>query len=179
MRQFGLVSLVLSAGFLCFAQPVCSIAQTSDPKAQSDQAETLRVAPNAPRSAPEVLSGNADGGKADICQELVAFVQKASDETLKADPPRNAATQPQSTQGPINNSSQDTSQRQSGVSASVPRDDAAKAPAAMLSLEKAQTLAEAHDLRGCQRAAQQMRREGVALPPGLLALAALREDLLR
>ena len=181
MRVFGLVSLIIGTGFMCLAQPFCAFAQTPDPKAQADQADTRKVAPNAPTSAPEVRSETADGaGKADICQELVAFVQKASAEPLKPDHAKDSAAPPPSAPGTgaTNNASPDTSQRQSGISAPVPKGDTPIAPAKP-SLEQAQSLAGAHDLRGCQRAAQQMRRAGVALPPGLLALAALREDLLR
>src|SRR5688572_22189963 len=36
----------------------------------------------------------------------------------------------------------------------------------------------ANDLRACQDAARRMRRAGVPMPDGLIALAALREDLL-
>jgi hypothetical protein len=180
MRWFGLVPLVLGTGFLCLAQLSCSYAQAPDATSQADPADKLRVAPNAPRWTPEVRSEPADGvGKADICLELVAFIQKAAAETSKANPATNAAAQPPSAPpaGATNNAFPDTSQRQSGLSAPIPPDDAAPAPT-KLSLEQAQSLAEAHDLRGCRRAAQQMRRAGVALPPGLLALAALREELL-
>jgi hypothetical protein len=45
-------------------------------------------------------------------------------------------------------------------------------------MNEAQAWLSAKDLRACQQAAQKMRRAGVALPPGILALAALREDLL-
>jgi hypothetical protein len=48
-----------------------------------------------------------------------------------------------------------------------------------MTLAQAQALAQAGDLAGCQTATRQMRRAGVALPPGLIALAALPEDKLR
>lgn len=178
MRGFAFVS-VFGAGFLCLAQPVYSFAQPADAKAPADQADTLRVAPNAPRSTPEVQS-EAAHGFGNICQELVAFIQKANADSSKPEAAKDPAAQPSSapSAGAPNNASSDTSQRQSGVSAPVPKGDASTAPA-QLSLEQARSLEGARDLRGCQRAAQQMRRAGVALPPGLLALAALREDLLR
>jgi hypothetical protein len=178
MRGFG-IAVVFCAIFPCLVQTVCAFAQTPDAKGQADQADTLRVAPNAPRTTPEVQSDPAaGGGQADICRELVAFVQKAADDA-KPNPATNAATQAPAAPpaGGMSNASPDTSQRQSGVSGPVPKDDTVSAPP-KLSLEQAQSMAGAHDLRGCQRAAQQMRRAGVALPPGLLALAALREDLL-
>jgi hypothetical protein len=47
-----------------------------------------------------------------------------------------------------------------------------------MSVQQAEALAQANDIRGCRDAAQQMRRAGVALPAGLIALAGLRLDLL-
>jgi hypothetical protein len=179
MRGFG-ISVVLCASFLCLVQTGCAFAQTPDAKGQADQADALRAAPNAPRTTPEVQSDPAaGGGQADICRELVAFIQKTAADNAKPNPATNAATPAPVTPpaGGMKNASPDTSQRQSGVSGPVPKDDTVSAPP-KLSLEQAQSLAAAHDLRGCQRAAQQMRRAGVALPPGVLALAALREDLL-
>jgi hypothetical protein len=119
-----------------------------------------------------------DRGRADICEELVAFVEKAAADTSKPTTQANgAARSPAAPPAPAtSNASPDTSQRQSGVSAPVPQGETASAPV-KLSLEEARSLAGAHDVRGCQRAVQQMRRAGAARPPGLLALAALREDL--
>jgi hypothetical protein len=42
-----------------------------------------------------------------------------------------------------------------------------------MSLEEGQALATANDIPGCQSAARKMRREGVDMPPALIALAAL------
>jgi hypothetical protein len=42
-----------------------------------------------------------------------------------------------------------------------------------MSLEEGQALADANDIAGCQQAARSMRREGVDMPPALIALAAL------
>ena len=53
---------------------------------------------------------------------------------------------------------------------------AAKAPP--VSLQEAEAIAQANDIRGCRDAARKMRLAGVAMPPGLLALAGLRLDLL-
>ena len=47
-----------------------------------------------------------------------------------------------------------------------------------MTLDQARLYASANDLRACQDAVRQMRRVGIALPNGLLALAALRPDLL-
>jgi len=177
MRGLCIVWLLFAAGFLYLAETSRSFAQTRNGNVEADQADTLRVAPNAPRATPEVRSEPAEG-RADVCQELVAFIEKAAADTSQANP--GASTAPWSPTAPpapaTSNASPDTSQRQSGVSAPVPQGENASAPV-KLSLEEARSLAGAHDLRGCQKAVQQMRRAGVALPPGLLALAALRDDL--
>jgi hypothetical protein len=44
--------------------------------------------------------------------------------------------------------------------------------------EEATAVAQASDLAGCQKAVQNMRRAGVALPAGLIALAAMKPELL-
>jgi hypothetical protein len=178
MRGLCIVWLLFATGFLYVAETSRSFAQPANGKAQADQTDALRVAPNAPRATPEVRSEPAEG-RADVCQELVAFVQKAAADASQANPGANVEPRPPAVPPApaTSNASPDTSQRQSGVSAPVPQGENASAPA-KLSLEEALSLAGAQDLRGCQRAVQQMRRAGVALPPGLLALAALRDDLL-
>jgi len=171
---------------LAFALFLLVAAGTHAPKAQVQpaqqaqpaQQEPLKVAPNAPESVPEAKPDPGPGGRANICQELLAFVQKAADpddskgqskaEASRAEQPGGASEKKQSV---------DTTQERSGYSAPVPRDDATSTPA-QLSAEQARSLADANDLQGCQRAVQTMRRSGMALPPGLLALGALREDLL-
>ena len=42
-----------------------------------------------------------------------------------------------------------------------------------MTLEEGQALASSNDIAGCKGAAQSMRREGVDMPPALMALAAL------
>jgi hypothetical protein len=42
-----------------------------------------------------------------------------------------------------------------------------------MTLEQGQALASSNDIAGCQSAARKMRREGVDMPPALMALAAL------
>ena len=172
----------------------------------SAQGRELMVAPSAPQQKPEaVRSGNAGqqvestGRPANICQELVAFLQQ---EAAKAATPAGGAASASggqaagpgsaqnSAQGPATNQaapgtagpgqtspSVDRPQQSSGQAAPIPGGGANTAPT-QLSLDQAQSLARANDLGGCQKSAQQLRRAGVALPPGLLALAALRDDLL-
>jgi hypothetical protein len=181
MRRFRLLWVLVGAAFLYLAETTCSFAQSPAPKAQTGQNDPLRVAPNAPPTTPEVRQESGDArGPANICDELVAFVQKAAAEGPAQKPAASAGAAPSGAPpaGSSNNKpSADASQQRSGFTAPVPQDNTAST-ASKLSSEQAQALASAHDLAGCQHAAQQMRRAGVALPPGLLALAALREDLL-
>ena len=65
----------------------------------------------------------------------------------------------------------------SGQSAPIPQTPIAPQPA-RITLEEASTYADANNLRACQDARQQVRRAGTALPPGLIALAALKPELL-
>jgi hypothetical protein len=177
MRGLNVVWLLFATGILFPAESRWCFAQTPSGTAQPDQTDTFRVAPNAPRATPEVRS-EPGSDRANVCEELVAFVQKASVDTSRAGSGENAGGRPAAPAAPTtSNASPDTSQRQSGVSAPVPQNDTTSVVVS-LSLEEARSLAGAHDLRSCQKAIQQMRRAGVALPPGLLALAALREDLL-
>src|SRR5919199_1224883 len=62
----------------------------------------------------------------------------------------------------------------SGQSAPIPQGSTQSTPVqSALTFEQAQALAEANDIKGCRDATQKMRRAGVALPPALIALAAL------
>jgi hypothetical protein len=178
MRGLNVVWLLFATGILFPAESRWCFAQTPSGTAQPDQTDTFRVAPNAPRATPEVRS-EPGNDRANVCEELVVFVQKASVDTSRAGSGENAGGRPPAAPAAptTSNASPDTSQRQSGVSAPVPQNDTTSVVVS-LSLEEARSLAGAHDLRSCQKAIQQMRRAGVALPPGLLALAALREDLL-
>ena len=136
-------------------------------------------------------------GPANICQEVVAF--------LKTPPPAPAATPapapPPAATGPAPQAAQTgsnvpqgggapaveaqkapppagqnaTPPQTAGITAPVPQaPPAPKAPP--VSLAQAESLASANDVKGCRDAARTMRLAGVALPAGLLALAALREE---
>ena len=83
-------------------------------------------------------------------------------EAAKAPPPQGQNATPPQTSG------------QTGPIPQAP--PAAKAPP--VSLQEAEAIAQANDIRGCRDAARKMRLAGVAMPPGLLALAGLRLDLL-
>jgi hypothetical protein len=58
------------------------------------------------------------------------------------------------------------------MSAPIPQEQRQSA-SPQVSLQQAESMAKANDIRGCRDSAQKMRREGVDLPPGLIALAAL------
>jgi hypothetical protein len=48
-----------------------------------------------------------------------------------------------------------------------------------MTVDDAKQLATKNDVRACRAAVQQLRREGVAVPPDILALAALDSDRLQ
>ena len=106
----------------------------------------------------------------DTGRELTAFLQpKPTQESQPA-----AGSQP----GPNRTSSAaGPSVQGSGQPAPVPQAPTAATPSPAAA-EEAISVAQANDLAGCQKAVQKMRRSGVALPPGLIALAAMKPELL-
>jgi hypothetical protein len=151
---------------------------------QQSGAQQLNPAPNAPKTVPEPTpQGGSNGQPANICQELVAFLQQRN-----ANPPQAAGVPPAASQpsghagsaqaGARAEAGGDAAQRESGQVTSIPKGQtAARAPT--LSLTQAQAHAAANDLGACQNAAREMRRAGVPMPDSLIALAALRRDLLQ
>jgi hypothetical protein len=147
-----------------------ALAQTSE------KPRELNVAPSAGNQTPEATAPQG-GTPAKICQELLAFVQQQAAKQSAGTPNAPAPPAPQ-TAGPGQTApAVDKPQQTSGQSGAVPGNPAGSTQT-NITPEQAQSLAGANDLRGCQKAAQSMRRAGVALPEGLIALAALREDLL-
>jgi hypothetical protein len=71
----------------------------------------------------------------------------------------------------------DRPQFSSGLTTPVPPAQSGDKPP-FVTVEQARAYEAANDLRACQEAARQMRRAGVPMPDGLIALAALRPDLL-
>lgn len=150
------VMLVLMLGLL--SSP--ALAQTGG---APGQAKDLTVAPQAPPAAGDQgKAATASGAPANICQELVAFLTPKPPANPPSPPTPPAGGQPQQT---------------SGLTAPVPPAQGA-APAPAITLEEGQALAAAGNVRGCQEATQKLRRAGAALPPPLIALAALKPELL-
>lgn len=140
----------------------------------------LAVAPNALHTMP----GSADGGAGpvNICRELVDFLQR------QAAMPHPAAQDGQGGQAasgpgdtrPVPGQTApnvDKPQHQSGLVGPVPPGEAGFKPGPV-TLAQAQDYAGRNDLRACCDAAQRMRRAGTTMPDSLIALAALRPDLL-
>ena len=95
----------------------------------------------------------APAGPANICRELLAFVEGQA--KAAAAPPA------------------------AGATPAAPAAPAAPPKPLPVTLEQAQGLAGANDSPGCRETAGRLRRAGVALPPGLIALAALKVELLQ
>jgi hypothetical protein len=154
----------------------------------------LAVAPVAPKTVPEPTI-HAGYTPANICHELVAFLEQRA-----AAPATGAGTQPQNVSpGPLQQSTQSAARTQSpgqgaaappsappavdrpqfssGLTTSVPPAESGDKPP-FVAVEQARAYEAANDLRACQEAARQMRRAGVPMPDGLIALAALRPDLI-
>jgi len=134
----------------------------------------LVVAPQAPAKVADQANATADraiaAGPTNICRELTAFLQPKP----APGPPPAAGGQP----GPNPASSAaGPSVQGSGQPAPVPQAPIVATPSAAAA-EEATALAQANDLAGCQQAVQKMRRAGVALPAGLIALAAMKPELL-
>jgi hypothetical protein len=132
------------------------------------------VAPIAPKQQPDHEAPDTER-RASICQELVAFLEKQTPPpgvkpAMPSDTTRDKASEPAL-------SSIDEPQRSSGLAAPVPPGGSATKPP-LVTLEQAQGYLRANDVRACQAAVREMRRAGVALPESLIALAALRPELL-
>lgn len=189
MPHPALFVLLLSLGAASALQaqsgpPAGSQPAQQPPAQQPGQPRDLMVAPSPAQKIPEARNSpgsQSAGVPANVCAELVAYFQKKA--AAQADPnkPAKGSDPGQSgkqTAGPGQTAPpMDQVQQRSGLSAPIPQDDT-KTGTTQVNMEQAQGLAQSNDLRGCQRAVQQMRRAGTTLPAGLLALAALREDLL-
>lgn len=143
----------------------------------------MMVAPQAPASAADKQAApapQAQAGPANICKELVAFLQPKPAPPGSApagSPPAAQTTAPQAAgsgapqPGPAGGQPQQTS----GQAGPVPNSQQASKPAAV-TLEQAVAMEQGNDLKGCHQAARTMRRAGAAMPAALIALAAMKPE---
>jgi hypothetical protein len=156
------------------------------------------VAPSAATVFP--MPGAGQIPPRDVCAALVAFLQQTATQAQPASPPPAQQTTP-AAQGQSNQAKPDQAnsdkarsddtkpvvgqtappvdrpQHTSGQTGPIPNGASASKPPP-ISLQQAQELAAGGDQRACRDAAQQMRRSGMIMPDALIALAALRSDLL-
>jgi hypothetical protein len=193
---------------ICSLIAIAAVAERADAQqapaaGRTSQPRDMVVAPEAPKKVPEAQApsaGASAGVPTNICRELLAFVQanaqqQASDQQPATAPqqsgqsPKPPAPQSgQSSQAPATQSGEsagpgqssppvDRSQQASGQSAPIPGDDKVSTQVDVTPAQ-AEALVKANDLKQCQGAVRDMRRAGVEMPHGLIALGALREDLL-
>jgi hypothetical protein len=176
MRSFWL-------GFACLAL-VPAPAWSQQPAGTTPPG--MMVAPSAPNHKAETTQQGGGGQPANICKELVAFLEEQAKK----------AAAPQAGQAPAPNAPQASTQapgtpqsagqaaaqggekvqQSSGQSAPIPQGGAAQGPT--IAIEQARAWTTANDLKGCQDGTRRLRKAGIALPPGLLALAALKPELI-
>jgi hypothetical protein len=145
----------------------------------------LMVAPSAPNHKTETTQQGAGGQPANICKELVAFLEeqakKAPAPQAGQAPAPNAPSASPQTPGTPQSAGQAAAQggekvqQSSGQSAPIPQGGAAQGPT--IAIEQARTWTTSNDFKGCQDGTRRLRKAGIALPPGLLALAALKPEL--
>jgi hypothetical protein len=174
-------------GFACLAL-VSAPAWSQQPTGTTPSG--LMVAPSAPNQKTETTQQGGGGQPANICKELVAFLDE---QAKKAQAPQAA---PQAGQAPAPNAPPASSQtpatpqsagqaaaqggervqQSSGQSAPIPQGGTAQGPT--IAIEQARAWTEGNDVKGCQDGTRRLRKAGIALPPGLLALAALKPELI-
>jgi hypothetical protein len=170
--------LLLVTGTLIVSSGALGQAVAQPAGAPSEKPRELTVAPDAPKQTAEPASNPAQlqssGQPANICAELVTFLREANQPKNQspAKPSGEAAGAPKDA-----SDKSDNAPERSGLPAPIPPQDQSS-QGGQFTVQQAQALLQAGDLPGCQRAVQQMRRAGASLPPGLLALGALRRDLL-
>jgi hypothetical protein len=169
------LALALLCG-IAAALPLGAVGQTAEGPQHAPGASDkgLVVAPQAPAKVADQANATADraiaAGPTNICRELTAFLQP------KPAPGPQPAAGGQPGPNPAS-SAAGPSVQGSGQPAPVPQAPTAATPSPAAA-EEATAVAQASDLAGCQKAVQNMRRAGVALPAGLIALAAMKPELL-
>jgi len=149
--------IVALCAIIAFSSPLCA-----------QQSPGLTVAPQAPKTDGEMLTPTTGGSMANICEELVGFLELR--QAKGTDQPRSERSG--------NAPAVDKPQHSSGITEPVPHGGSGRQESP-IDLQAAQALAAKGDVLGCRDAARVMRRAGIAMPPGLLALAALRDEILQ
>lgn len=187
MKRVSL-AILLGTAWLCPSLVLAQGAQPAAPEQGQGKPADLTVAPNAaPSQADQQATQRSAGtpGPANICQELVAFLQPKPPAPPSPPAPGAAAQSGPSPKASATTSPQahpsgqgGTPQQTSGQAAPIAQ-EGPKAKPLPVTLADAQGLAGSNDLRGCQDATRKLRLAGAALPSGLLALAALKPALLQ
>ncbi len=176
------------AAILLAAAPSVVQAQQSAPGTTKPAPKELIVAPDAAQNVPNMPTQSRNS-PAEICGELDQFLKS---EAAKAKPAQsqsaeqksgetqagdggNAAEGPRESRAP----SVDKSQKESGITNPVPNADARNDGVSPEDHAKAAQIAAGGDPRQCQATVREMRRAGVAMPAALLALGALKSELVR
>ena len=170
---------VLLGALITASAVTCATAQPGQAQQSRQQAPPpdLTVAPTAPDSL-TAATEPSKGQPANICWELVNYLREASATGTDARPSNAPGGTPsggssvQSAPPGVTAPVVDQPQLRSGIPAPIPQEQR-KSASPQVSLEHAESMAKANDIRGCRDSAQKMRRAGVDLPPGLIALAAL------
>lgn len=175
--------IILAGAFALSASTCLAQTATSPEPAPSEAASPVDPAPV-----------SQQGGPANLCQEILAFMKAPPPETVKP-----AAAGTGASGGSGSNSAQAvTGQKgvatdapepgkdnaQAGSVANAPQKDSRAAPVppadvtstpkeSVLTMEAAQQLAATDDIAQCQKTAREMRIAGIAMPSPLIALAAL------
>lgn len=173
----SIILVGMFAASTSWAQTTAS-PQPSDPavEAQSDQAATPR-----------------QGGAANLCQEILAFMKEPSPEAAaptdaepaSADEETGSAQEitgqegvatdaPETGEGNAASGSVSNAPQKESRAAPVPPADETSTPKdAVSTVEAVEQLAAANDIAQCQEIAREMRVAGVAMPAPLIALTAL------
>ena len=153
------------------ATPQAAAPQAATPQAvgQPQPAQAAGQPAQPPQASAQSGSAQQASGQGGVGPEA----PKPNAPAQQASGPNAPQTSGQSAPVPPQGSGQNAPQT-SGQSAPIPQGSTQSTPAqTAVTFEQAQALAEANDIKACRDATQKMRRAGVALPPALIALAAL------
>lgn len=147
-------------------------AQKAPAGGQSAAAPAQGAAPQTQASEKQAAAGeNSAPASGDAVQPQSPTKTGSAQEISGQSGPAHGAPEPNSksaAQGNVQNAPQT-----SGLSAPVPKEPTSTPKESVMSVTDAEALAETNDIAACQDAAKELRLAGVAVPPPLLALAAL------